>query len=147
MGVKCQIVMKISSGVEFITVSNNGDFENVGKTLLETFKNYKIIQMLMNRGDIVKLGNNLRTMTNDNPEGTLDYRQACNVKGIDIDKARVKARKLNDISDLVSEKTDVEYIYYFIKNKWYGMFVNKDDEDDELKPYLSKFEPLENLIA
>ena len=138
MGTRCKIAYQKENKVECITCLNDGAFENIGKKLATIYNTDKYVSMIMNRGDLVVLGTNLRKFDKEkNASGTVDNYQ--------LNKKKIAKKIYNDISDLLVEDTESLYIYYFNNGLWSGMEVY--DDKGKLKPYLSEFVDLNSKIA
>lgn len=137
MGTKCKIAYQKEKNVEVVNVNNDGAIEKMGDKLNRFYNSSKMVQMITNRGDMEVLGKNLKKYSPQNKNGTVDMYQS--------QKKKVSRKLYNDISDLLVEKTDAEFLYYFINEKWYCMKI--EEVDGNRKPYLSQFIELESLLS
>ena len=138
MGTICKIAYQNNNSVDCITCYNDGAIESVGKMLSEIYNTKKYVSMIINRGNLAKLGTNLKKFDKEkNVNGTVDNYQW---KGKKIPKKSYK-----DISGIVEDEREAQYIYYFKDEIWYAMKVLEDD--GELKPYLSEFYELNSLFS
>lgn len=93
--------------------------------------------MIINRGNLAKLGTNLKKFDKEkNVNGTVDNYQW---KGKKISKKSYK-----DISGIIEDDQESQYIYYFRDETWFAMKVV--EENGKLKPYLSEFVELNSLF-
>lgn len=128
------IAIKTSKGVQSIKVLYDGQFEVMGKRLLNHYsKSYMPILTMMKKGNLVSLGDNLKKYDVKNePNGTLD------LTGMKKDKIPMKVYET--LADLIQTETKSEYLYYWDTDKWYGMKV------EDGKPYLGYFKELNKLV-
>lgn len=128
------IAIKTSKGVQSIKVLYDGQFEVMGKRLLNHYsKSYMPILTMMKKGNLVSLGDNLKKYDVKNePNGTLD------LTGMNKDKIPMKVYET--LADLIQTETKSEYLYYWDTDKWYGMKV------EDGKPYLGYFKELNKLV-
>lgn len=131
---KSTLAIITSKDVQSIMCYYDGTFETMGKKLLKFYsKSYLPIIKLMNKGDIVMLGENLKKYDKENePKGTLDL--------TGIGKPRSKKIHYPTLADLVQTETESEYLYVWDKDRWYGMKVNDG------KPYMSMLKELKALV-
>lgn len=138
MATKCKIAYQNDGYVECINCANDGSIDKIGKRLLEVYNTPNYIRMIMNRGDLVVLGRNLKKWNKDtNPIGTVDTFQTQNRK--------INRTKHKDISEILVEETEAKYIYYFKDNEWNVLEVVEDE--GKLKPYLGEFRKLNSLLS
>lgn len=128
------IAIKTSKGVQSIKVLYDGQFEIMGKRLLNHYsKSYMPILSMMKKGNLVSLGDNLKKYDVKNePNGTLD------LTGMNKDKIPMKVYET--LADLIQTETKSEYLYYWDTDKWYGMKV------EDGKPYLGYLKELNKLV-
>ena len=128
------IAIETSKGVYAIHVYYDGTFEKMGKKLLAHYsKHYSLPLQITNKGTVVYLGNNLRKYDDDtNVDGTLDLTA--------YNKEKEPKTVYKTIADLVQTESKSDYIYLWIKDRWYGMKV------EDKKPYLGFFMELKALV-
>lgn len=128
------IAIKTSKGVQSIKVLYDGQFEVMGKRLLNHYsKSYMPILTMMKKGNLVSLGDNLKKYDVKNePNGTLD------LTGMKKDKIPMKVYET--LADLIQTETKSEYLYYWDTDKWYAMKI------EDGKPYLGYFKELNKLV-
>lgn len=128
------IAIKTSKGVQSIKVLYDGQFEVMGKRLLNHYsKSYMPILLMMKKGNLVSLGDNLKKYdVEKEPNGTLDL--------TGMNKDRIPMKVYETLADLVQTETKSEYMYLWDTDKWYGMKV------EDGKPYLGYFKELNKLV-
>lgn len=128
------LAIRTSKGVQAIQVMYDGTFELMGKKLLAHYsKNYMPIIKMMNKGYLVTLGNNLKKYDAENePDGTLDL--------TGVNKPKKEKVVYPTLADLLQTETKAEYLYFWDKDRWYGMKV------EDGKPYMSMLMELRAIV-
>ena len=121
---KSTIAINTSKGVKAVQVYYNGTFDLMGKKLLTHYMKWQSTIKMMGMGTLVMLGDNLKEFDKtSNKDGTVTLEQ----KGHE----KVPCTVYEDLARLIETETDSEYLYYWDKDKWYGMKI------DDGKPYAS----------
>lgn len=120
---KSTIAINTSKGVKAIQVYYNGTFELMGNKLLKHYSKWQNTIRMMGLGTLVVLGDNLKAFGEDNKDGTLDLV----AKG----KEKEPCKVYEDLARLIEAETDSEFMYYWDKDRWYGMQIENG------KPYAS----------